>query len=194
VSKDRLYTFRADSRERRSAQQAQWVIADGLTRLVAPILSVTADEIWARLPGAREVSVHLADFPTNVRTWRDPDLEARWTRLREIRGIVNGQLEIARAGKTIGSALEARVRLVVPAGELRDLLARHAADLPMLFIVSSTEIAAGGPELTVEIARAAGDKCPRCWRFVTDAVPDGDLAGLCGRCTDAVGGTVAASR
>ena len=66
VSKDRLYTFRADSRERRSAQTALYVIADGLARLLAPILSVTADEIWAQLPGAREASVHLAEFPPDV--------------------------------------------------------------------------------------------------------------------------------
>ena len=67
VSKDRLYTFRADSRERRSAQTALYVIADGLARLLAPILSVTADEIWLHLPGAREASVHLADFPAGRR-------------------------------------------------------------------------------------------------------------------------------
>jgi isoleucyl-tRNA synthetase len=194
VSKDRLYTFRADSRERRSAQTAQYVIADGLTRLVAPILSITADEIWSRLPGAREASVHLADFPANVAAWRDPDLEARWTRLREIRGTVNGHLEIARAAKVIGSALEANVRIIESADETLALLRRHAADLPMLFIVSAVEVVEGSGDLTVQIARAAGEKCPRCWRFVTDAVSDGDLAGLCGRCTDAVGGTVAAAR
>ena len=79
VSKDRLYTFRADSVERRSAQTAQYVIADGLARLLAPILSMTADEIWLSLPGARDESVHLAEFPRGVDVWRDADLEARWT-------------------------------------------------------------------------------------------------------------------
>ncbi len=109
VSKDRLYTFRADSRDRRSAQTALYLIADGLTRLVAPILSVTADEIWAYLPGRREASVHLTDFPSGTDAWIDPALEARWSALLEIRSAVNAALELARAEKTIGAPLTAHV-------------------------------------------------------------------------------------
>jgi isoleucyl-tRNA synthetase len=110
VSKDRLYTFRADALERRSAQTAQYIIADGLTRLLAPVLCVTTDEIWPKLPGDRLPSVHLAEFPFDAAQWHDPQLEAEWTRLRDIRGIVNGQLEAARVQKVIGSPLEARVQ------------------------------------------------------------------------------------
>jgi isoleucyl-tRNA synthetase len=195
ISKDRLYTFRADSLERRSAQTTQYVIADGLTRLLAPILSVTTDEIWQRLPGARDESVHLAAFPAEAARWRHPEIEARWARLREIRADVNGHLEIARAQKVIGSALEARVRIGVPPGDDRyDLLKRHEADLPMFQIVSAVEVVSAGEALTIGVARAAGEKCPRCWRFVTDAAPSGDLAGLCARCVDAVGGAHAAAR
>jgi len=193
VSKDRLYTFRANAVERRSAQTAQYVIADGLTRLLAPILSMTSDEIWTKLPGERETSVHLADFPAGTERWQHVELERAWTALREIRATVNGQLELARAQKTIGSALEARVRLGA-SGETLALLRRHLADLPMLFIVSAVEIADTPGELSVEISRAAGEKCPRCWRFVTDAATAGDLTGLCGRCRDAVGGVDAATR
>jgi isoleucyl-tRNA synthetase len=194
VSKDRLYTFRADALERRSAQTAQYIIADGLTRLLAPVLCVTTDEIWPKLPGDRLPSVHLAEFPFDAAQWHDPQLEAEWTRLRDIRGIVNGQLEAARVQKVIGSPLEARVQLSVPSGDARDLLKRHLDDLPMLFIVSAVNVVDGTGELTVQVERAPGTKCPRCWRFVTDAAADGDLAGLCGRCRDAVGGSNAATR
>jgi isoleucyl-tRNA synthetase len=194
VSKDRLYTFRADSVERRSAQTAQYVIADGLARLLAPILSMTADEIWLSLPGARDESVHLAEFPRGLDVWRDADLEARWTQLRELRAAVNGQLEVARVAKTIGSSLEAHVTLRVAADDpLAGLLATHKDDLPMLFIVSSVDVVAGSGALAIEVAHAPGDKCPRCWRFVTETMTSGDLVGLCLRCADAVGDVVASS-
>jgi isoleucyl-tRNA synthetase len=205
VSKDRLYTLPAGSIERRSAQTAQYVIADGLTRLLAPILSVTAEEIWARLPGAREASVHLALFPEDTARWRNEDLERRWTTLLEVRGAVHAALETARNAKLIGASLTAHVALAASGGTY-ELLKRHEADLPMLFIVSSVAVerrtpdAPGSPErpagdVHVEVARAAGDKCPRCWRFVSDARPEGDLAGLCARCVAALGGNpVAATR
>lgn len=195
VAKDRLYTFRADSRERRSAQTALFVIADGLTRLLAPILAITSDEIWALMPGQREESVHLADFPGQLDQWRDATLETEWRQLLEVRSTVLTALETARAQKLIGAPLTARVTLRA-ASDTYTLLERFAADLPMLFITSAATLARGdggapalseveGLEVTVD--RAEGDKCPRCWRFVTETVRDGDLAGLCLRCADAVG-------
>jgi len=191
ISKDRLYTFRADSIERRSAQTAQYVIADELSRLLAPILSMTADEVWRRLPGKREASVHLAEFAAGIDAWLDADLETRWQRLLEIRTTVNAVLEAARQRKEIGSALAAQITITA-SGADADLLRARRKDLPMLFIVSAVEVVAqaAGP-LTVEVSRAPGEKCPRCWRFVTDRVPEGELAGLCERCADAVGGPVA---
>jgi isoleucyl-tRNA synthetase len=163
--------------------------------LLAPILSMTADEIWAFLPGPRDESVHLAEFPRGVEVWRDRDLEERWTRLRELRAVVNGQLELARVAKTIGSSLEAQVTLrVPPAHPLAATLRDRQSDLPMLFIVSSVDVVAGaGEEIEVEVAHAPGGKCPRCWRFVTETVPSGDLEGLCLRCADAIGDPVAAT-
>ncbi len=188
VSKDRLYTYRADSRERRSAQTVQFVIADGLARLMAPILPVTADEVWRRLPGPRDSSVHLAEFPAAVDAHVDDDLEERWARLLAVRGLVNAALETARQRKDIGNALSAHVT-VAASGELAGLLEHHRDDLPLLFITSAVTVerlAEGEP--TVTVSRAPGDKCPRCWRFVTDLVPSGELAGICGRCADALGG------
>jgi isoleucyl-tRNA synthetase len=191
VSKDRLYTLRADDPARRSAQTVQFAVADGLCRLLAPLLSVTADEIWRHLPGRRADSVHVEEFPAAA-AGRDAAFEARWDTLLEIRALVNQVLEAARQRKEIGSSLAATVTLRA-SGATADLLEHHERDLPMLFITSAVQIVrAQDGALQVEVAHAPGDKCPRCWRFVTDAVPDGDHAGLCGRCVDAVGGTVAA--
>jgi len=192
VSKDRLYTFRADALERRSAQTAQYVIADGLARLLAPILSITTDEIWAHLPGTRPASIHVTEFPADAGVWADEALEARWLRLLEVRTAVNGVLEEARQRKEIGNALSAHVT-VTASGDVADLLEHAQADLPMFFITSSVGLvrAAADAPLSVTVSRAPGEKCPRCWRFVTETVADGDLAGLCDRCEDAVGGTVA---
>jgi isoleucyl-tRNA synthetase len=188
VSKDRLYTFRADSRERRSAQTALYRIADGLTRLLAPILPITTEEIWARLPGAHESSVHLAVFPQDVDSGRDETLESVWAQLLQIRGLVNEALETARGQKTIGSALTARV--AIRAGGARyTLLKEHEADLPMLFIVSAVAVLGRAEEdaWQIDVAPAPGAKCPRCWRFVTEIVPAGQAAGICLRCAEAVG-------
>ena len=112
VSKDRLYTFAAGSSERRSAQTAMFMIADGLVRMLAPILAVTADELWRHLPGKREDSVHMAEFPSkeSVMALLDDELVARWERLSAIRDQVNAALEIKRQDKTIGTSLGARVR------------------------------------------------------------------------------------
>jgi isoleucyl-tRNA synthetase len=184
--------LRADDPARRSAQTAQFVLADGLCRLIAPILSVTADEIWRHLPGQRGDSVHLEEFP-GATAWPDGPLEARWDALLGVRSLVNQALEGARQRKEIGGSLSAHVTIRA-AGATADLLERHLTDLPMLFITSSVEvIRAADGATTPEVSRAPGDKCPRCWRFVTDAIRTGDHAGLCGRCVDAVGGAVAAS-
>ena len=190
VSKDRLYTFGPRSDERRAAQTALYVIADGLARLIAPVLSVTADEIWARLPGSREASVHLAVFPPDASAWRDEVLEADWATLLEVRGEVNAALEIARQAKTIGNALSAQVT-VTASGTRLSLLEKYRADLPMLFITSAVDVRAGTDDAVgVSVAPAAGEKCARCWRYVPTLEPTGPHAGLCSRCIDAVGATV----
>src|SRR5206468_2326901 len=120
VSKDRLYTFAARSRERRSAQTAMYIMADGLTRLVAPILSFTADELWRFLPGAREESVHIGLFPAraSVDSLMDRDVLERWTRLTALRDRVLGEIEPLRKDKQIGSSLQARVVLTAARDDL----------------------------------------------------------------------------
>jgi isoleucyl-tRNA synthetase len=190
VSKDRLYTFGAASRERRSAQTAVYVIADGLARLLAPILSITADDIWSRLPGTREDSVHLALFPDEAAAWRDEALEADWQQLLALRGQVNAALEGARQRKEIGNALSAHVSIAA-AGPMSGLLDRYRNELPMWLITSSVTVESGaGEDPVVTVRHADGEKCPRCWRFVTDLSAEG----LCPRCIEAIGSSHAGTR
>jgi isoleucyl-tRNA synthetase len=191
ISKDRLYTFSARSRERRSAQTAMYVIADGLTRLLAPILPVTADHLWSCLPGTREESVHLAVFPTatDLQPLVDRDLLDRWARLIDVREQVLGEIEPLRKNKQIGSSLQARVMLSASTTDLA-LLEPYARDLPMLFIVSEVELKrtplADGERPQVTIERAGGVKCERCWRYVDKISTDPAWAGLCERCQEAL--------
>jgi isoleucyl-tRNA synthetase len=191
ISKDRMYTFAARSRERRSAQTAMYVIADGLTRLMAPIVSFTADELWRFLPGPREDSVHVAVFPaaSELQTWVDAGLLAQWDALVKVRDAVLAKIEPMRKDKQIGSSLQAKVVLTGPAVALAPLQA-HARALPMLFIVSEVELRPGhgGPdgELQIAIERAAGVKCERCWRYVPEVSSDPAWAGICGRCQEAL--------
>jgi isoleucyl-tRNA synthetase len=191
VSKDRLYTFAPASPERRSAQTALYTIADGLTRLLAPILPVTADELWRHLPGTRDKSVHLGEFPRDSDVLLDPSLSERWERLMKIREDVNRTLEIARQAKTIGNSLGAKVMLRA-SGVDAALLDRYRDDLPMLFIVSDVLLdttGAGSAPLEIEVARADGEKCPRCWRFVRSISSAPATEGLCDRCAEALSRT-----
>jgi isoleucyl-tRNA synthetase len=198
VTKDRMYTFAAGSDERRAGQTAMYLIADGLTRLMAPILSFTADELWRYLPGARDESVHIAVFPSRseLEGLADRELLERWTRLTGLREQVLAEIEPLRRDKQIGSSLQARVVLSVAPDELAFLEA-YARELPTLFIVSDVELrpAASDEERKepeehrrprVVIERAGGVKCERCWRYVTDVSTDPASAGLCDRCREAL--------
>jgi isoleucyl-tRNA synthetase len=190
VSKDRLYTFAPASEERRSAQTAMFVIADGLSRLLAPILPFTCEELWRHLPGTREESVHMAEFPSraSLDAYADEALVRDWQRLIGIRDEVNRELEAARQAKTIGTSLGARVRLRAR-GETLAQLERYREQLPMLFIASQVDLesAAGeGQPIEIAVERAEGEKCARCWRIVTDISTAADTRGICGRCVDAL--------
>lgn len=195
VLKDRLYTAPATSVARRSAQTAMYTILDTLTRLMAPVLSFTAEEIWGYLPGERAVSVHLDRFPQLDDALLDPALEARFDQLLAVRGEAAKILEQARSAKLIGSGLEAKLLLAVEPGSLHDLLQQEAAELASLFIVSQAELVdnlAEGvrsealPGLTIRVERAAGEKCPRCWNYSTGIGTNATHPGLCPRCADAL--------
>jgi isoleucyl-tRNA synthetase len=172
-----------------------YLMADGLARLLAPILSFSADEFWRYLPGAREDSVHLALFPTREELERmhDPPVAALWEGLIKVRDRVLGEIEPLRKDKQIGSSLQAKVVLTAGPVEM-DMLRSRAADLPMLFIVSDVElrpadlsavapVGAKADELQISIEKASGVKCERCWRYVPAVSPD---AGICDRCQNAL--------
>jgi isoleucyl-tRNA synthetase len=198
ISKDRLYTCGARSRERRSAQTAMYVMADGLTRLLAPILPVTADELWKNIPGRREESVHLAAFPADaeVQSLLDPELLDRWRRLMTLRERVLAEIEPLRKNKQIGSSLQAKVVLTATPAELV-ILESYARDLPMLFIVSEVELRPAPTDVEaneeaqphVTIERASGTRCERCWRYVPTVSSETATAGLCERCQEALAQT-----
>jgi isoleucyl-tRNA synthetase len=163
-------------------------MCDGLARLLAPILPVTADDLWRHMPGKRSAAVHLERF-SEPTTWADPGVLGTWERLLEVRETVNAALEAKRKDKVIGNSLGARVAITA-AGPIGALLDRHRADLPMLFIVSDIDLrigsAEGADEVRVEVEKAPGVKCERCWRFVPAVRTEPDWAGICDRCVDAL--------
>ncbi|MDY0270284.1 isoleucine--tRNA ligase [Trichloromonas sp.] len=196
VLKDRLYTAPAKSLARRSGQTAMYRILDALTRLIAPVLSFTADEIWRELPGKREESVHLASFPRFETSLLDADLEARFEKLLAVRSDVSKALETARTDKLIGHSLDARVLVAAPAGEWRELLDNYRDELATLFIVSQAELvdelsgdAAVGtevPGLKVQVEKAQGEKCERCWNYSVTVGSDSEHPTICRRCLEAL--------
>jgi isoleucyl-tRNA synthetase len=188
VTKDRMYTFAAASPERRSTQTAMYIICDGLARLLAPILPVTAEDLWRYMPGARTGSVHLELFPT-VDHLIDPAVVSTWSRLLEVRDQVNAALEQKRKEKLIGNSLSAHVTLTA-SGPIASLLHAHEAQLPTLFIVSDLTVTLGAPDgpdaIAIEVDKARGVKCDRCWRLVPHVRSETEWAGICDRCVDAL--------
>jgi isoleucyl-tRNA synthetase len=197
VLKDRLYTTAARSKARRSAQTALDRLGYALVRLVAPLISFTAEEVWRhmRKPAGAPDSVHLALFPEPEELAAGIPEERRsragnWDRLIAVRDTVLKSLEAAREEKFIGSSLQARVRLRAN-GDLYPLLERYASELPALFIVSQVAVEpreAG--DLSVEIVRADGAKCERCWKYTTDIGSNSNFPTICASCADAVTDTV----
>ena len=200
VTKDRMYTLGAKSRERRSTQTVMYLISDGLARLLAPILPVTADQLWQHIPGRRSGSIHLEEFP-KVDAYTDAPLLETWEALLDVRETVNAALEDKRKNKIIGTSLGARV-IITASGPIGALLKSRRDDLPMLFNVSDVDLtvreagsteqdpAYTADELRVEVEKAPGVKCARCWRFVPSVRTEPDCAGICDRCVDALAGFV----
>ncbi len=185
ILKDRLYTFAPKSHGRRSAQTALYRILDALTRLIAPILVFTADEIWEKIPGpaSRELpSVHLAEFPSVKERPEDAERLARWHRLFEVRDAVLKALEQKRAEKLIGASLEAKVTLTA-GGELYDFLASFGEQLRAVFIVSQVELHRSENEsFHIAVSRADGEKCERCWNYSPSVGQEARYPTLCARC------------
>jgi isoleucyl-tRNA synthetase len=195
ILKDRLYTFRADSRLRRGSQTVLFDIVVALAKLMAPVLSFTAEEIWQTFPKAGraqagETSVHLASFPETDPRWQDVGLAQRWERLMRVRDQVQGALEMLRAEKRIGSSLEAVVT-VSSVPDLYVLLKEYEQELPSIFIVSQVKLKkdqdlSSDKELFIEVSPAEGNKCERCWNYRDAVGKNADHPTLCDRCVEAV--------
>ena len=202
IIKDRLYCEGRGSLQRRSAQTALWLILDSMTKMFAPILAFTCDEIWQAMPhrsadDPRNVVLNVMNAPFTSYALGEDELK-KWDRLIAVRGDVNGVLEAARAAKRIGKPLEAAVTLYAGSDEARESLrAVESMNLAELFIVSRCLIAedaadeagavsgegANIPGLHVSVIEAPGQKCPRCWMHSTEADPE---TGLCPRCAAVV--------
>jgi isoleucyl-tRNA synthetase len=212
ILKDRLYTYKADSVERRAAQWVLTRILSDMTRLIAPVLSFTAEEIWKHIPEnqksevspqpmdsqeSRADSIFLAGFPEYDAKYIDTELEKRWGKLIKIRDEANKAIEIKRQEKFLGNALEAELTLYLSAEDF-GLLNSYKEFLPALFIVSKVNIeqaavpdedAYASPETTglfIKVGKAAGEKCERCWNRSKLVGTFSDHTGICERCFGAI--------
>ena len=183
ILKDRLYTFGVRSKARRSGQTALYKILSVLTRLMAPIIPFTAEEIWGYFNKAG--SVHLADWPKAEKGLIDHDLESGWQRLINLREDVLKTLEGKRIAKLIGSSLEAKLTLVSGGKEEYEFLNKYLADLRYIFIVSQVELVRGDKR-DIQVAKAEGRKCSRCWNWSVAVGDDKRNPTLCERCSGVV--------
>jgi isoleucyl-tRNA synthetase len=202
VLKDRLYTFAPNHPGRRSAQTALWRIAEALTRLIAPILSFTADEVWALLPkvAGRESSVHLALFPNiaDIVPGNTKQLDDDWEHILTLRDEVLKVLEEARTAKTISNK-PSETQIVLGwlnsvSEQPNPVFEQYKSILPELFGVAQVEISnaiitegqVAKGAFYVQAKPAAGSKCERCWRFTTDVGDEAKYPTVCLRCADAL--------
>ncbi|WP_405343636.1 isoleucine--tRNA ligase [Ruminococcus sp.] len=184
VLKDRLYTEKADSKQRRAAQTAMYLILDSLTRMLTPILAYTADEIWRYLPhrAADDAeNVLYNSMPQTVAIDVDDDFIAAWDRIHELRDTVKKSLEVVIKEKVVKSSLETCVTLKA-SGEEYDFIEKVLPELKSVFIVSEVKLEKADGELAVEVTKAEGEKCERCWAYSTTVGSDAEHPTLCARC------------
>jgi isoleucyl-tRNA synthetase len=188
VLKDRVYTLAADSKARRSGQTAMYHVAEAMLRWLAPILSFTADEAWAFLPGQREGSVFAATW------WSIPSVsnagelgESGWQALREAREVVSKSLEEARNAGDIRGSLDAKVTIEAE-GEAFAAMQTLGDELRFVFITSDAELIAGKGEIKATVSASSAEKCERCWHRREDVGQHSDHPTLCGRCVENIDG------
>jgi isoleucyl-tRNA synthetase len=196
ILKDRVYTSKTDSLERRSAQTAMYQVLETVVKLIAPVLSFTADEVWRYMPRPAEESVHLAQFPPLHPEYKDDRLVERWEKIIKVRGEVSKALEQARVNKVIGHSLDAAVTINGP-GDLVTFLREYSKDLKSIFIVSKVDLdTAMKPDesyksdnvegLEILVTAAPGAKCERCWCYDEEIGKDAEHPTICPKCLGAV--------
>ncbi|MCC7201089.1 MAG: isoleucine--tRNA ligase [Nitrospirae bacterium] len=200
ILKDRLYTFHKDSKGRRAAQFTIYQILTAIVKLMAPVLSFTADEVWGYVTKINSdeltESVHLSFFPEINQSYVNEDLDEKWVRLLKVRGEVAKALEIARKDRLIGHSLEAHVDIFSDE-ELHSFLEGNSSGLVSFFIVSSVTTHNNPPPpdifqsseingLSVKVSRAQGIKCSRCWNYSDSVGQDTGHPSVCSRCAEAL--------
>jgi isoleucyl-tRNA synthetase len=193
VLKDRLYVEKPDSATRRAAQSAMYLILDGMTRLVSPILAFTSDEIWRSMKHRSDENAERVlynDMPEPIDVNADDEFVARWDKIHQIREDVKKALELARKDNVIRASLDAKVTLHCSA-ELYPFVKSVEQVLPAVLIVSQLEVKEGGegtfkgeelPDLSVSVAHADGEKCSRCWSYGNTVGSDPEHPDICARC------------
>ncbi|MCR4441151.1 MAG: isoleucine--tRNA ligase [Peptococcaceae bacterium] len=200
IIKDRVYTAKAGSLERRSAQQTMYEIISALVRMLTPILAFTTEEIWQYLPYNKgAATVQAAGWPEYNERCVDSDLEKRWEKILEIREYAAKPLEEARQQKVIGHSLDARVQLYA-AGEWYQFLKELESELPTILITSSVAVYPKGeapagayssediPDVAVLVQKAPGKKCERCWIYSETTGLEEAHPTLCRRCAQVMAG------
>lgn len=194
ILKDRLYTLGTDNPLRRSSQTAIHHIFRTLVRILAPVITFTADEAWSFHTEGQEFAsdcIHLQDWPTAIDGWNDSAIESDINALLKVRALVNEAIEPARQAGKIGKSLDAAITLSAPADDpMLGLLEKHAHFLPELLIVSHVTVvtATSGEKLTIDVQHCQElgyVRCPRCWRWVP-VLQAGAHGDLCTRCTEAL--------
>ena len=185
IIKDRLYTEKADSVARRAAQTTMYYILDALVKILTPMISFTAEEIWSAMNHTKKENVEspmLADYPVPNDEWDNKEIAEKWEKIIKVKNIVAKDLELARAEKTIGNSLDAKVTIYAE-GEEYKFLKENEELIKLVLIVSGLEIQENNrkqeEKLGVKVEHATGEKCERCWMY-NDHLEDG----LCPRCKE----------
>ena len=185
IIKDRLYTEKADSVARRAAQTTMYYILDALVKILTPMISFTAEEIWSAMNHTEKENVEspmLADYPVSNDEWDNKEIAEKWEKIIKVKNIVAKDLELARAEKTIGNSLDAKVTIYAE-GEEYKFLKENEELIKLVLIVSGLEIQENNrkqeEKLGVKVEHSTGEKCERCWMY-NDHLKDG----LCPRCKE----------
>jgi isoleucyl-tRNA synthetase len=189
VVKDRLYCDEPTSRSRRASQTVLYILAKDMSRVLAPVLSFTAEDVWQHLPESSDKaqSVFLSGFPTPDASWEDPALMERWNALREVRRVVTKILEGLRADGAIGNSLQAEATVKASGATLELLNSISEQNLADIFLVSALKCEAGADEVIVDAVKSSAPKCPRCWKQGQGVGSVTEHPDLCTRCANVVG-------
>ena len=192
IIKDRLYTSKKNSLERRAAQTTMYIILDALVKILAPMIPFTAEEIWKGMKHTAKEnveSVMLTDYPKPVDMYENKDLTEKWNKIIKLKDIVAKELENSRAEKKIGNSLNAKITIYAE-GEQYKFLKENLELLQTVFIVSALDVEENARKeevkLGVKVEQAPGEKCERCWMYSETVGQDKENPTICHKCSEAI--------